>query len=78
MSDVDDNPVLKVLFVIHFFGYLWTAELIKGVAVITIAGAISTDYWIEKKSGAVPWFPLFPSFSGDEPGVVSAATVGLG
>jgi hypothetical protein len=62
VTEAKENPVLQALFLYHFFGYLWTVEFIKGIGILTIAGSISTDYWVDKRSADVPWFPLFPSF----------------
>ena len=62
ISSAQENPVLRVLFLYHLFGYLWTVEFIKGIGILTIAGTISTDYWVDKNSDDQVMFPLFPSF----------------
>ena len=42
----DSNNFVRGLFVYHLFGYLWMAEMIKAIGMLTIAGAIASDYWI--------------------------------
>ena len=59
---MEADNVVKALFIYHLFGYIWTVEYIKAIGVITIAGAIGTDYWVERHSHFQPMFPAFPSF----------------
>jgi choline transporter-like protein 2/4/5 len=51
-----------VLFVFHLLGYLWTTEFIKGMGMITMSGAIATDYWVDKKSQFYPSMPIAGAF----------------
>jgi choline transporter-like protein 2/4/5 len=37
-------------------------EFVKAIGILTVSGCISTDYWVDKNSADIPWFPLFPSF----------------
>ena len=47
--------------IFHFFGYLWTVEFAKAVGMLTIAGAIASDYWITNDLFR-PSMPLMGSF----------------
>lgn len=58
LKEIDQNQFVKVLFVFHLFGFLWLSETIKGLGILTVAGAISTDYWIDKNSQFVPSMPV--------------------
>lgn len=42
----ETNNLIRGLFVYHLFGYYWVAEFIKAIGMLTIAGAICSDYWI--------------------------------
>jgi choline transporter-like protein 2/4/5 len=56
--------VIKGMFAYHLFGYLWTVEYIKAIGIVTVAGAIGTDYWVQKDkaSNFFPTFPVLPAF----------------
>jgi hypothetical protein len=58
---VDSNNFVRGLFVYHLFGYLWMAEMIKAIGMLTIAGAIASDYWITSEHFK-PALPLLGSF----------------
>merc|ERR1712072_599262 len=57
----DSNNFVRGLFVYHLFGYLWMAEMIKAIGMLTIAGAIASDYWITSEHFK-PALPLLGSF----------------
>jgi len=40
----------QVLGAIHFFGYLWTDQVIKAISMVTIAGAVSQYYFARDKT----------------------------
>jgi len=46
MTGAEDS-LTPYFFLIHCFGFLWTNQYIQAVGYITIAGAISLDYWNE-------------------------------
>eukprot|EP01052_Picozoa_sp_SAG31_P041511 SAG31_NODE_6314_length_2069_cov_0.969036_1_plen_63_part_10 len=50
LQEIDENELVKVLFVFHLFGFLWISETVKGLGILTISGAIATDYWVDKNS----------------------------
>ncbi len=39
------NNNMKYAFIYHFFGLLWTNQVIIGFTYVTIAGAIAQYYW---------------------------------
>ncbi|KXZ44390.1 hypothetical protein GPECTOR_68g361 [Gonium pectorale] len=54
----DWNNQLKYAFVYHFFGLLWTNQVIVGFSCVTIAGAIGHFYWSRGDSANMPAFPV--------------------
>jgi hypothetical protein len=40
-SVMESNDVIKALFVFHLFGYLWTVEYVKAIAIMVVAGAVN-------------------------------------
>lgn len=57
----ETNNFVRGLFVYHLFGYYWVAEFIKAIGMLTIAGAICSDYWITNDS-LRPGSPVAQSF----------------
>ena len=39
---------------VHFFGYLWMVETVKSIGMITIAGAVALDYWVDMSDERAP------------------------
>ena len=37
---------MRGFFLYHLFGFYWVSEFIKAIGMLTIAGAICSDYWI--------------------------------
>lgn len=35
------------MFLYHFFGFLWTSEFVTAIGMLTIAGAVASDYWVD-------------------------------
>ncbi|KAF4322216.1 hypothetical protein BBO99_00002819 [Phytophthora kernoviae] len=63
LSKVNPDQTMKLLVVYHFFGLLWTAQLINAISMCTIAGAVSRYYWSRNKtSDEMGPFPVFTSF----------------
>ncbi|KAM9947507.1 hypothetical protein ACTFIT_000831 [Dictyostelium discoideum] len=52
---------LQKIQIYHFFGYLWTFAFILALNQTTIAGAISSWYWVQDKKDT-PFFPVWSSF----------------
>ncbi|PNH05032.1 Choline transporter-like protein 2, partial [Tetrabaena socialis] len=52
------NNRLKYAFIFHFFGLLWTNQVIIGFSCVTIAGAIAHFYWSRGDSVNMPTFPV--------------------
>ncbi|KAJ0410009.1 hypothetical protein ATCC90586_000868 [Pythium insidiosum] len=60
---VNANDVMRILFAYHFFGFLWTNQLINAISMCTIAGAVCRYYWSrEKNSAEMGRFPILYSF----------------
>ncbi|KAG2770840.1 hypothetical protein PC129_g6906 [Phytophthora cactorum] len=63
LSKVSPDQTMKLLVAYHFFGFLWTAQLINAISMCTIAGAVSRYYWSRNKtSEEMGRFPVFTSF----------------
>lgn len=63
LSKVSANDTMRILFAYHFFGFLWTNQLINAISMCTIAGAICRFYWSrEKNSAEMGKFPILYSF----------------
>merc|ERR1719498_199304 len=41
----DDNKTLRYMMMYHLFGLLWTNQIILGIGMTTVAGAVSHWYW---------------------------------
>ncbi|GFR50844.1 hypothetical protein Agub_g13116 [Astrephomene gubernaculifera] len=54
----DWNNQLKYAFIYHFFGLLWTNQVIVGFSCVTIAGAVGHYYWSRGESAGMPAFPV--------------------
>ncbi|KAG2493603.1 hypothetical protein HYH03_008120 [Edaphochlamys debaryana] len=54
----DWNNNMKYAFIYHFFGLLWTNQVIIGFSCVTIAGAIAHFYWSRGDSANMPTFPV--------------------
>ncbi|GIL73734.1 hypothetical protein Vretifemale_3863 [Volvox reticuliferus] len=54
----DWNNRLKYAFIYHFFGLLWTNQVIVGFTCVTIAGSIGQYYWSRGDSANMPAFPV--------------------
>jgi len=55
------NKTVRYMLIYHFFGLLWTTQFIIAIGQTTIAGAISSWYWVHDKKD-VPMFPVFFAF----------------
>ncbi|TYZ65010.1 hypothetical protein PybrP1_004108 [[Pythium] brassicae (nom. inval.)] len=63
LSKVSANDAMRVLFAYHFFGFLWTNQLIHAISMCTIAGAVCRYYWSREKTAAeMGRFPILFSF----------------
>lgn len=63
LSKVSDHDAMRILFAYHFFGFLWTNQLINAISMCTIAGAVCRYYWSHEKSAAeMGRFPILYSF----------------
>uniref|UniRef100_H3GJB7 Choline transporter-like protein n=1 Tax=Phytophthora ramorum TaxID=164328 RepID=H3GJB7_PHYRM len=63
LSQVSPDQTMKLLVAYHFFGFLWTAQLINAISMCTIAGAVSRYYWSRNKtSEEMGPFPVLTSF----------------
>mmetsp|Transcript_16614 Transcript_16614/g.35931 ORF Transcript_16614/g.35931 Transcript_16614/m.35931 type:complete len:775 (-) Transcript_16614:968-3292(-) len=52
------NSKLRWAFLYHFFGLLWTNQVIVGFSCVTIAGAVGSYYWHRGDSSRMPTFPV--------------------
>ena len=55
--DVSPDKVMRAVQAYHFFGFLWTNNLIQAISMCTIAGAVCRHYW--KKMGHFPVMHAF-------------------
>lgn len=63
LSKVNANDAMRVMFAYHFFGFLWTNQLINAISMCTIAGAVSRYYWSKEKNRVeMGRFPILYSF----------------
>lgn len=63
LSKVDANNAMRILFAYHFFGFLWTNQLINAISMCTIAGAVCRYYWSREKTATeMGRFPILYSF----------------
>ncbi|KAE9009355.1 hypothetical protein PR003_g15784 [Phytophthora rubi] len=63
LNTVSPDQTMKILVAYHFFGFLWTAQLINAISMCTIAGAVSRYYWSRNKtSEEMGRFPVLESF----------------
>ncbi|KAI9986027.1 hypothetical protein PInf_024868 [Phytophthora infestans] len=63
LNKVNPDQTMKLLVAYHFFGFLWTAQLINAISMCTIAGAVSRYYWSRNKSSEeMGRFPVLTSF----------------
>ncbi|KAK1933985.1 Choline transporter-like protein 2 [Phytophthora citrophthora] len=63
LNKVSPDQTMKILVAYHFFGFLWTAQLINAISMCTIAGAVSRYYWSRNKtSEEMGRFPVLASF----------------
>ncbi|KAG1693828.1 hypothetical protein DVH05_022930 [Phytophthora capsici] len=63
LNKVSPDETMKMLVAYHFFGFLWTAQLINAISMCTIAGAVSRYYWSRNKtSDEMGRFPILASF----------------
>jgi choline transporter-like protein 2/4/5 len=44
-----DEPINDYLLAYHFFGFLWTNQVIQAIGMCTVAGAVCHWYWAEDK-----------------------------
>ena len=62
-AEAQGNPVIRTMFLFHFFGWIWTTEFIKAIGMITISGAVALDYWVDMSDKRFrPHFPVGGSF----------------
>lgn len=63
LSKVSANDAMRGMFAYHFFGFLWTNQLINAISMCTIAGAVSRYYWSRDKNRVdMGRFPILYSF----------------
>lgn len=63
LSTLSPSDTMRVLFAYHFFGFLWTNQLINAISMCTIAGAICRYYWSRDKTATeLGRFPIMYSF----------------
>lgn len=63
LSKVNSNQAMRIMFAYHFFGFLWTNQLINAISMCTIAGAVCRYYWCKEKTAAnIGRFPILYSF----------------
>lgn len=55
------NDTIRYMEIYHFFGLLWTTQFIIAIGQCTIAGAVSSWYWVRDRS-QVPMFPVLFAF----------------
>lgn len=60
---VKPDTSMRILFAYHFFGFLWTNQLIQAISMTTMAGAVCKYYWArDKTSEEMGRFPILTSF----------------
>merc|ERR1711871_498208 len=47
----EESSVLKIMMAYHFFGLLWTNQLIQGIGIMTVSGAVGKWYFNATSSG---------------------------
>ena len=52
------NDQIRYAFIYHFFGLLWTNQVIVGISCVTVAGAIGTFYWAGGERSQMPALPV--------------------
>eukprot|EP00201_Polytomella_parva_P001783 CAMPEP_0175080930 /NCGR_PEP_ID=MMETSP0052_2-20121109/25824_1 /TAXON_ID=51329 ORGANISM="Polytomella parva, Strain SAG 63-3" /NCGR_SAMPLE_ID=MMETSP0052_2 /ASSEMBLY_ACC=CAM_ASM_000194 /LENGTH=631 /DNA_ID=CAMNT_0016351771 /DNA_START=468 /DNA_END=2363 /DNA_ORIENTATION=- len=57
----DWDRKMMYVFIYHFFGLLWTHQVIVGFSCVVIAGAVGSHYWSGGDSKLMPYFPLLTS-----------------
>jgi hypothetical protein len=63
MSSLSPDETKKLVMAYHFFGFLWTMNLINAIQMCTIAGAVSSYYWARKKDASqIGHFPIAKAF----------------
>jgi choline transporter-like protein 2/4/5 len=63
LSTTEPNKVMQIMMAYHFFGFLWTNQLIAAISTTTIAGAVCRYYWSREHSVAeMGRFPIATSF----------------
>ena len=60
-TEAESNNLVRGLFVYHLFGFFWVSEFIKAIGMLTIAGAVCSDYWITNPTFR-PSSPVFSAF----------------
>ncbi|KAH9197150.1 hypothetical protein AeNC1_000862 [Aphanomyces euteiches] len=60
-ANVTPNQLMKIMVAYHFFGFLWTNQVIQSVSMTTIAGAVCKYYWSRDKK-KIGRFPILASF----------------
>lgn len=65
LSTYEDSNIRNYLLIVHFFGFLWTAQFIIGFGIMVVAGMVSKWYFTRDKSSeskgtddGLPNFPL--------------------
>jgi hypothetical protein len=62
ISEVGDSALKDYLLVFHFFMFLWMNQFIQGIALMTIAGAVTTWYFREREDDRpIPPKPILNS-----------------
>ncbi|CEG35527.1 choline transporter-like protein [Plasmopara halstedii] len=63
LTRVKSDQTMQLLVAYHFFGFLWTAQLINAISMCTIAGSVCRYYWSRNKtSDEMGRFPVLTSF----------------
>lgn len=61
LTELDTKDVTTVLNIFNFFMFLWTNQVVQGVGIMTIAGAVCELYW-RRENASPPRFPVLSSY----------------
>jgi hypothetical protein len=63
VDSVQQGEYADAVLVFYGFGFIWCSEIVKAIAVMTVAGAVGSDYWIPKNAASshVPALPTWPA-----------------
>ncbi|RHY31345.1 hypothetical protein DYB32_003614 [Aphanomyces invadans] len=61
---VQPKQLMQIMVAYHFFGFLWTNQVIQAISMTTIAGAVSKYYWSRDHTAAqMGRFPVLSAFT---------------